>query len=102
MVDTGPFGARYDDPEVGRFTSSDPAKDGLNWYIYCANNPLICVDPDGNTYVILWSYSSSELQDYKRPDGTVDWARFEEKVRLPGLLRREGTSCWRQARTRVT
>jgi RHS repeat-associated protein len=28
------FGARYYDPEVGRFTSRDLAKDGLNWYAY--------------------------------------------------------------------
>lgn len=41
------FGARYYDPEVGRFTSPDPARDGLNWYIYCANNPLAYIDPDG-------------------------------------------------------
>ncbi|MDD4793222.1 MAG: RHS repeat-associated core domain-containing protein [Firmicutes bacterium] len=41
------FGARYYDPEVGRFTSSDPAKDGLNWYGYADGNPLVFVDPDG-------------------------------------------------------
>lgn len=41
------FGARCYDPEVGRFTSPDPARDGLNWYIYCANNPLAYIDPDG-------------------------------------------------------
>jgi len=39
--------ARYYDPEAGRFTSRDPAKDGLNWYAYCRQNPLIYVDPDG-------------------------------------------------------
>ena len=42
------FGARYYDPEVGRFTSRDPAKDGLNWHTYCANNPLNRVDSNGN------------------------------------------------------
>ncbi|MBQ8637188.1 MAG: RHS repeat-associated core domain-containing protein, partial [Clostridia bacterium] len=29
--------ARYYDPMVGRFTSVDPIKDGLNWYAYCYN-----------------------------------------------------------------
>ncbi len=41
------FGARYYDPVIGRFTSRDPAKDGLNWYSYCRQNPLAYVDPDG-------------------------------------------------------
>jgi len=41
------FRARYYDPEVRRFISSDPAKDGLNWYGYADGNPLVFVDPDG-------------------------------------------------------
>lgn len=35
------------DAEMGRFISRDPAQDGLNWYIYCYNNPLIYMDPNG-------------------------------------------------------
>ena len=34
-------------PGVGRFISSDPMKDGLNWYVYCRNNPLKYIDPTG-------------------------------------------------------
>ena len=41
------FGGRYYLPGIGRFTSVDPAKDGLNWYAYCRNNPLRYIDPDG-------------------------------------------------------
>jgi RHS repeat-associated protein len=41
------FGARYYDPEVGRFITEDPAKDGVNWFVYCRNNPLRFVDPTG-------------------------------------------------------
>ena len=41
---------RYYDPELGRFLTEDPAQDGLNWYVYCGNNPVMRVDPTG-----LWS-----------------------------------------------
>ena len=39
--------ARNYDPWTGRFTTEDRAKDGLNWYVYCENNPIIYVDPVG-------------------------------------------------------
>ena len=39
--------ARYYSPNHGRFTQLDPARDGLNWYAYCANNPIMFVDPWG-------------------------------------------------------
>jgi RHS repeat-associated protein len=41
------FNARYYDPEIGRFTTVDPIKSGVNWYVYCENNPLKYFDPDG-------------------------------------------------------
>ncbi|MBN1798458.1 MAG: hypothetical protein JW822_07765 [Spirochaetales bacterium] len=45
------FGARYYDPAMGIFISADPAMDGLNWYTYCANNPMNYVDPWGLMHV---------------------------------------------------
>ncbi len=41
------FNARWYDAELGRFTTEDPARDGLNWYVYVRNNPLRYVDPTG-------------------------------------------------------
>lgn len=41
------YGARYYDPEIGRFITEDPIQDGTNYYIYCYNNPLKYTDPDG-------------------------------------------------------
>ena len=38
---------RYYDPSIGRFINEDPAKDGLNWYVYANNNPIMFVDPLG-------------------------------------------------------
>ena len=39
--------ARYYDPSIGRFISEDPIKDGTNWYVYCSNNPVAFMDPNG-------------------------------------------------------
>ena len=41
------FGARYYDPEIGRFISEDPGKDGNDWFAFCGNNPIRYFDPDG-------------------------------------------------------
>ena len=49
------FNARYYDPTLGRFTSSDPARDGLNWFVYCVSEPLSRSDPSGKNV---------KLQDY--------------------------------------
>ncbi len=39
--------ARYYTPGTGSFTQEDPAMDGLNWYTYCAGNPIRYVDRSG-------------------------------------------------------
>ena len=47
------YGARYYDPEIGRFISPDSIVQDytdpqtLNRYSYCRNNPLIYIDPNG-------------------------------------------------------
>ena len=38
---------RYYDSSTGRFITEDPAQDGLNWYSYCAGDPVNAVDPWG-------------------------------------------------------
>jgi RHS repeat-associated protein len=43
------FNARFYMPEVGRFLTMDPVKAGVNWYVYCGNNPLRYIDPTGLT-----------------------------------------------------
>ncbi len=37
--------ARYYDSSIRRFITEDPIKDGLNWYAYAGNNPVMFVDP---------------------------------------------------------
>jgi len=46
---------RYYDTSVGRFISENPIRDGLNWYVYCGNNPVSFVDPLG-----LWAADGSD------------------------------------------
>jgi RHS repeat-associated protein len=47
------LGHRYYDPSIGRFLSSDPAHQGSNWYVYCGNNPLTRIDPNGKWFFLL-------------------------------------------------
>jgi RHS repeat-associated protein len=48
--------ARYYDPSIGRFLTEDPSRSGLNWYAYCAGNPIALVDPSGLVEVGLREY----------------------------------------------
>ncbi len=45
--------ARYYDPNVGRFVSEDPGYNGVNWFMYCDNNPTNKVDRDGRFPYLL-------------------------------------------------
>ena len=45
------FGARYYNPDSGRFLSADPIRENINPYVYTDNNPLAYVDPTGNSLV---------------------------------------------------
>ncbi|WP_408954598.1 RHS repeat domain-containing protein [Natroniella sp. ANB-PHB2] len=54
------YGARFYDPELGRFITEDPAQDGWNWFVYTANNPLKYVDPDGLNYRIRMGESMEQ------------------------------------------
>lgn len=49
------FGARYYDPQIGRWHTQDPLAEkyyGMTPYNYAANNPTALLDPDGRDIVI--------------------------------------------------
>lgn len=73
------FNARWYDPNLGRFITEDPIKDGNNWYIYTLNNPLKYTDPtglrniidnDANGSPVVENYTTEEVrsQNYEKED----------------------------------
>lgn len=47
------FGARFYDPEIGRWFNIDPALQLASPYGFCGNNPIVNVDPDGKFAITL-------------------------------------------------
>ena len=53
------FGARYYDPQIGRWTTSDPLAHkyySLSFYCFVADNPIKLIDPDGRKIVNTNNY----------------------------------------------
>ncbi|MFH9011583.1 RHS repeat-associated core domain-containing protein [Streptomyces sp. NPDC017943] len=46
------FGARYYDPQIGRFTQPDPSGQEKNPYLYAEGDPLNRIDPSGTYWVV--------------------------------------------------
>ena len=76
------FDARYYDAVIGRFINVDPAQDGLNWYVYCGNNPLNAKDPTGlkenkNTFEDVFNVCFNLIDIYcGQANGELTYYRF--------------------------
>ncbi len=81
---------RYYDPELGRYITEDPIRDGLNWYAYANNNPLSSIDPLGlyspagiadslDAKLDAWGLSNT-FNDNMMSDGAVGTLRDLAKV----------------------
>ena len=83
--------AIYYSPEIQRFISEDPIKDGINWYAYCGNNPVNAVDSLGYAYTeedqecyksLVWQGKKDEAEDFKKQieTATNDYLKAEEEL----------------------
>jgi RHS repeat-associated protein len=84
----GYFGARYYDSGLSIWLSVDPMSDkypSMSPYNYCANNPVILVDPDGRKVIPVDKESKGYMKSYfKEIFGTDKMFRFsggELKIR---------------------
>ncbi|MDC7224243.1 MAG: hypothetical protein PQJ60_10920, partial [Spirochaetales bacterium] len=77
------FNARWYDADTGRFVTEDPIRDGLNWYGYVSNNPLIYIDPTG----LEWTFNEENWT----------WSASESTDLLIDLVEQAGFDSWEQA-----
>ena len=59
------YGARFHDPATGRWFSVDPLAHkyySISPYVYCANNPVNLIDPDGKKIYIPKKYQKKVLE----------------------------------------
>ena len=76
---------RYYDPDTMRFISSDSVeyKDydtlgGLNLFVYCNNNPVMNVDPDGNVVISLSALIIGAIVGATLAFGTVAYLDYKD------------------------
>ena len=72
--------ARYYDPTLGRFISEDPARDEINWYVYCSGNPVNAFDPSGLISVIFVSSNMEKQADDRKKYYTEKYGTDSYKI----------------------
>ena len=71
----------------GYLTSMDMMMDGANWYIYCAGNPVLFIDPSGFEIIV---YPNGKMVD--RASGSELWnSHINGQTPREDIVIREGT-----------
>ena len=85
------FGSRFYDPALGRWFNVDPKLEFVSPYGYCANNPVLYIDPNGEDIVLTISKEvtvtvATRLIDLKItvPDWTGARKLFTRSITLQG------------------
>ena len=85
------FGSRFYDPTLGRWFNVDPKLEFVSPYGYCANNPVLYIDPNGEDIVLTISKDvtvtvATRLIDLKItvPDWTGARKLFTKSITLQG------------------
>ena len=85
------FGSRFYDPTLGRWFNVDPKLEFVSPYGYCANNPVLYIDPNGEDIVLTISKEvtvtvATRLIDLKItvPDWTGARKLFTKSITLQG------------------
>ena len=85
-------------PRYGRFTAEDPARDGLNWYTYCANNPVQYYDPSGLSFIeTVKNWFSGLLQLKLKSDLATYEAQNNAQKEAQRAVWREGAQLYLRA-----
>jgi len=80
-ADTLYLRARSYQPSTGRFLSEDVARDGLNWYTYCGNNPIGRIDPSGMADEDARGTAAFRNKYGKTNDSIFDiWGRISQRI----------------------
>jgi len=85
-TDTGLYyyNARWYDPNLGRFITEDPIRDGPNWYAYVSNDPINKIDPDGlDDLFVTYNGQKEELRTVYVPrtaSGGIDETKISTNV----------------------
>ncbi len=92
------YRARYYNPHIGRFMQTDPVgySDGINWYLYCRNNPIIRIDIGGLWSSLRFTWYDDQalhlvvsLMNSEGPEDTylfTDWDEYFDYIRTYGYF----------------